>query len=155
MIVTDLEKYQIRFSQNYESTYKKTTKDLYKKDKGKKKYFPLLVKMLNEFYDELENTPCRNELAKKEGHPKKTTLDENRFELRKKRWTNFPGMVGNAAYGRVIYVVDKQKKEVHLIWFYTHKEYHSPPNTRPPDRDLKKEIELVTISNQDTPEFSS
>lgn len=133
----DSDKYQIRFSPNYESNLRALIKTHYKKNKSKKNKLISFIKLLEEFYDELEENPCDDKVARKE--PLSEKIVNKEFELRKKRWRNLPGLDGSAAYGRLIYLVDLKAKLVHLLFIYTHKEYSSP-NSRPSNKEIENKI---------------
>ena len=45
-----------------------------------------------------------------------------------------PQLRGAAEQGRLIYLLDITKKEVVLVWIYTHAEFEK----RPPDQNLKR-----------------
>jgi len=45
-----------------------------------------------------------------------------------------PGLEGASGLGRLLYIVDEQRKKVHLVWVYTHHEF----SKQPPTKDIKK-----------------
>ncbi|MFN6562684.1 MAG: hypothetical protein RMY28_023205 [Nostoc sp. ChiSLP01] len=133
----DSNSYQIRKLARYERTYEALLKKHYRKDAKSRKEFEQVIEDLLE---ELRINPCSNEISELEPFPAKTA--DPTIEFRKKRWRRLPGLQGAARFGRLIFVVCEQKKLVYLVWIYTHAEY-SEPNSRPPDQELKAEINYV------------
>jgi hypothetical protein len=56
-------------------------------------------------------------------------------ECRKIRFA-LPGLKGSARLGRLIYTVHEGSCRIQLIWLYNHDQF----DTRPPDRDLKRQL---------------
>ncbi len=58
-----------------------------------------------------------------------------RWNLRKFKLP-MPGVKGASARGRLLYIVDRQAREIYLLWIYTHQEFIK----QPPTTDLKKAV---------------
>ncbi|RUM58652.1 MAG: hypothetical protein DSY53_04380 [Persephonella sp.] len=117
----------LRQTKTFKSQLEKFLKKYYKKDvKGKEKFLSLFRDFL---YQLTLNPNIPN--SKLEPAPK-GSLEENE-ELRK-YYFNLPNYKGSLSQGRLIYKVNRQKKEIVLICIYTHNEFEK----RPPDKDLKR-----------------
>lgn len=129
--------YQIRRLKKFEITYEALIKKHYRKDtKGRKEFQELVENYLRE----LEISPCSDCVSDNEPFPSNTA--EQDFEFRKKRWRRLPRLQGAARFGRLLFIVCHSKRIVYLIWIYTHAEYQEP-KSRPPDKDLKVEVNLI------------
>ena len=130
-------KYQIKRLGKFEGTYQALIKKHYRRDAKAREKFEYLVE---DFVKEVENSPCSDCVSDPEPFPASTA--EQGFEFRKKRWRRLPGLQGAARFGRLLFVVYHPKKIVYLVWIYTHAEYQEP-KSRPPDKDLEVEVNLV------------
>ena len=130
-------KYQIRRLGKFKDTYRALVKKHYRRDAKAKEKFEHLVE---NFLKEVEASPCSAHVSDPESFPASTA--EQGFEFRKKRWRGLPGLQGAARYGRLLFVVYHPKKIVYLVWIYTHAEYQEP-KSRPPDKELKFEVNFV------------
>lgn len=130
--------YQIKRLAKFDTTYKALVKKHYRRDAKAKAEFEQLIE---DFVSkELTVNPCSDSVSNPEPFPSDTS--EQDFEFRKKRWRRLPGLRGAARFGRLLFVVYHPKRMVYLIWIYTHAEYQEP-NSRPPDKELKVEVNLV------------
>jgi hypothetical protein len=129
--------YQIRRLGKFEITYQGLIKKHYRRDARAKEQFEQLVEDL---VKEAESNPCLDCVSDPEPFPAGTA--QQGFEFRKKRWRRLPGLQGAARFGRLLFVVHHPKKIVFLVWIYTHAEYQEP-KSRPPDKELKIEVNFV------------
>ncbi|MBA3923344.1 MAG: hypothetical protein H0X31_17280 [Nostocaceae cyanobacterium] len=96
--------------------------------------------LVEEYLKNIEIEPCSSLVSDPESFPGNTA--DSDLEFRKKRWRRLPGLQGAARFGRLLFVVCHSKRIVYLVWIYTHAEFQEP-NSRPPDRELATEINLV------------
>ncbi|MGK7929050.1 MAG: hypothetical protein AB4290_28080 [Spirulina sp.] len=50
-----------------------------------------------------------------------------------------PDLKGASGQGRLMYLVDREKYEIELVWIYTHEEFPK----RPSERNLKQILEEI------------
>jgi len=123
-------KWTIKATEDFERSLKDLLKNYYKKDPKGKTEFKLLLKS---FIEQLRTTtlPKTSLLeTKREKAPSKSLGSE---QLLAKLYFKLPRLRGSAGEGRIIYLIDSEKKEIKLLYIYTHKQY----STRPPDKLLK------------------
>ncbi len=123
--------YQLKNLRKFETTYKDLLKNHYRKSRQDKILFE---EMFLSYLDNLEKYPCSKEVSDEEKFPNGTA--EQGYFLRKKRWTNLPGLQGRARLGRLIFLVCDPIKVVYLIWIYTHAD-QSDQKLRPSDKELR------------------
>jgi hypothetical protein len=94
----------------------------------------LLLRSLKKLFDALGESlavePC---LRGSVSEPWPGSFGRPGWNLRKLKFT-MPGLKGASGLGRLLYIVDEQRKEIHLLWIYTHQEF----SKQPPTKDLKK-----------------
>lgn len=137
--------YQIKFLQKFEKTYKELIKKHYKKNKKAQKEFCNLIQNFLENQAFLEN-PSSQDFSDSLNFPSDTA--EEGFEFRKKRWRRLPSLQGAARFGRLIFLIYHPRKIVYLVWIYTHAEFQKP-KSQPPDKDLKRQINLAKQNLQE------
>lgn len=120
--------FQIRFSTNYEETLKNLVRSRYKGNKqGALEFFQVLETIVAS----LENIPRpKPPLGHLEAWTHKT--HEPGWEFWKIDFT-MPQLKGSAKKGRLMYLINVDKKEIVLVWIYTHAEFEK----RPPDGVLR------------------
>lgn len=126
------EQFQIKLSNNFERTQQKLIRDRYRKNQaGLVKFVELIQKFLRILTVDPRPRPPLGHL---EQWPKQWPKGSSRegLELWKLEF-KMPQLRGSAEQGRLIYLLDITKKEVVLIWIYTHAEFEK----RPPDKNLK------------------
>ncbi|HLL44693.1 MAG TPA: hypothetical protein VK369_16200 [Segetibacter sp.] len=47
------------------------------------------------------------------------------------------------------FTLHKSQRIVYLVWIYTHREFGRKNNTRPPDKDLQKEFDIIRQDIED------
>lgn len=130
-------KYRIRKLNKFETSHQALIKKHYRKDtKGKKEF----VALIEDYERQIEVDPCSNCVSDPEPFPSNTAGQD--LEFRKKRWPRLPRLQGAARFGRLLFIVCRSKRIVYLIWVYTHAEFQEP-KSRPPDKELKAEINFV------------
>lgn len=74
------------------------------------------------------------------GHqePWPTGLAQTGFELWKLHF-DMPRLRGAAGEGRLIYLIDQQRRIVYPVWIYTHDEFAK----RPPEREMRRLLKSV------------
>lgn len=124
----DSVQYDLVLSDKFNSSLEQLLKAHYRRDK---KAYRAFIDLLENFKKEVvENFeigapmpfPCRDPI--------------NNCQLRKQRWQKLPGLSGGSKRGRLIYLVDTERKIITFVWIYTHEEF----KTQPPDRELHKVI---------------
>lgn len=122
------EQFHIKLSNNFERTQQKVIRDRYRKNQVG---FVKFVELIEKVTKSLSVNPRPNPpLGHLEPWPQSSSRDG--FELWKLEF-KMPQLRGAAEQGRLIYLLDFTKKEVVLVWIYTHAEYEK----RPPDKNLK------------------
>lgn len=122
------EQFQIKLSNNFERTQQKLSRDRYRKNQaGLVKFIELIEKFLKILSVDPRPRPPLGHL---EPWPKGSSREG--LELWKLEF-KMPQLRGSAEQGRLIYLLDITKKEVVLLWIYTHAEFEK----RPPDNNLK------------------
>lgn len=123
------EQFHIKLSNNFERTQQKLIRDRYRKNQaGLVKFVELIEKFIK--FLSLDPRP-RPPLGHLEPWPQGSSRDG--LELWKLEF-KMPQLRGAAEQGRLIYLLDITKKEVVLLWIYTHAEFEK----RPPDNNLKR-----------------
>ncbi len=127
------EKWKVTYTESFKKSFQKILKEHYrKKEKDKKKLERIFNQILCSF-----QSSCfpRSNLwkAKPEPSPKKSLKNCQRLA---KVYFNLPGLRGASKEGRLLYLIDKEKKEIKLLYCYTHEEFAK----RPPDGFIKKLI---------------
>ena len=95
-----------------------------------------LMHGLGVIFDLLQSDPrheafCRPEPAKHLGVPAGCELWKVRFDL--------PGVRGALGAARFVYLICEERREVILVWAYSHKQFAK----RPPHKDMKKAIREI------------
>ena len=122
------EQFHIKLSNNFERTQQKLIRDRYRKNQaGVVKFVELIQKFIK--FLSIDPRP-RPPLGHLEPWPQGSSRDG--LELWKLEF-KMPQLRGAAEQGRLIYLLDITKKEVVLVWIYTHAEFEK----RPPDKNLK------------------
>jgi mRNA-degrading endonuclease RelE of RelBE toxin-antitoxin system len=129
------ENYRIVPGKSFIQSFKQIAKDHYSKCKAD---LDRLSEELAEFEVQLSKNPCS--VGKPEKFPPKGHIQG--IELRKIRF-KMPGLRGSSSKGRLIYIINKKEKTVHLLDLYTHKEY----STRPDDNRLRHGIQEAIEMN--------
>lgn len=129
--------YKVIRHEKLEITQSQIIKTHYRKNKRGKEEFENLV---DSFLQELEVEP-RPADAVREPLPSRKCLPES-CEFWKMKWRPLPGLYGQAAFGRLMYLIFEDKKIVVPFWLYTHAEY-GKPKSRPPSEDILKEIKKI------------
>jgi len=133
--MSGLGKWLIKATEDFERSLNNLLKSHYRKDQKGKSEFGLLLKTLIE---QLRTTtfPKTSLLeARQEKAPSKSLKPG---QLLAKLYFRLPRLKGSAGEGRIIYLIDTERKEIKLLYIYTHKDYSG----RPPDkflRDLMKQ----------------
>ncbi|EGK87513.1 hypothetical protein D0A34_05970 [Microcoleus vaginatus PCC 9802] len=123
------EQFHIKLSKNFDKTQQKLIRDRYRKNQaGLVKFVELIQKFIK--FLSIDPRP-RPPLGHLEPWPKGSSRDG--LELWKLEF-KMPQLRGAAEQGRLIYLLDITKKEVVLVWIYTHAEFEK----RPPDQNLKR-----------------
>ena len=133
--------YQIKRLPKFERTLKDLIKNHYRRNKSDLQKFEALIEDCVE--NELRLDPCSDKTSDSLTFPAGTA--EQGFEFRKKRWRNLPGLKGAAKFGRLIFLVYHPLRIVYLIWIYTHEEFQKPPDTQPPAKELKEQVNIAKI----------
>jgi hypothetical protein len=127
----------IRPSEIFKRTQQKLLRDRYRKNKTGGDNF---VKLIKEIIQELMDHPRLREFVPTTGGVVRAHLEpfpkgssREGYELWKLE-LNMPQLQGGAEKGRLIYLLNVTRKEVTLLWIYTHAEHKK----RPPDRELKR-----------------
>lgn len=126
--MNESEQFHIKLSKNFDKTQQKLIRDRYRKNQaGLVKFVELIQKFLRILSVDPRPRPPLGHL---EPWPKGSSRDG--WELWKLEF-KMPQLRGAAEQGRLIYLLDITKKEVVLLWSYTHAEF----DKRPPDKNLK------------------
>jgi hypothetical protein len=127
--VNGSEQFHIKLSNNFERTQQKLIRDRYRKNQaGLVKFVELIEKFIKILSLDPRLSPPLGHL---EPWPQGSSRDG--LELWKLEF-KMPQLRGAAEQGRLIYLLDITKKEVVLLWIYTHAEFEK----RPPDNNLKR-----------------
>jgi hypothetical protein len=127
--VNGSEQFHIKLSNNFERTQQKLIRDRYRKNQaGLVKFVELIEKFIKFLSLDPRLGPPLGHL---EPWPQGSSRDG--LELWKLEF-KMPQLRGAAEQGRLIYLLDITKKEVVLLWIYTHAEFEK----RPPDNNLKR-----------------
>jgi hypothetical protein len=127
--VNGSEQFHIKLSNNFERTQQKLIRDRYRKNQAGLVNFVELIEKIIKILS-LDPRP-RPPLGHLEPWPQGSSRDG--LELWKLEF-KMPQLRGAAEQGRLIYLLDITKKEVVLLWIYTHAEFEK----RPPDNNLKR-----------------
>ncbi|XZN92821.1 MAG: hypothetical protein ACM65M_08325 [Microcoleus sp.] len=138
------EQFHIKLSKNFDKTQQKLIRDRYRKNQaGLVKFVELIQKFLRIL--SIDPRP-RPPLGHLEQWPKGSSREG--LELWKLEF-KMPQLHGASEQGRLIYLLDITKKEVVLLWIYTHAEFEK----RPPDKNLKHLL-LKIMDNYEVSEQS-
>ena len=119
--------WNLKQGKTFQSQLKKFIKKYYKKNaKGEKKFLSLLRDIINQLSIHPNIPNSRLEPAPK------GSLKEHE-ELRK-FYFHMPNYKGSSSQGRIMYKVDKQKREIILICIYTHQDFEK----RPSDKEIRR-----------------
>lgn len=139
------EQFHIKLSKNFDKTQQKLIRDRYRKNQAGLVKF---VELIQKFIKILSVDPrLHPPLGHLEPWPQGSSRDG--LELWKLVF-KMPQLRGAAEQGRLIYLLDITKKEVVLLWIYTHAEFEK----RPPDQDLKSLL-LEIMDNYEVSEQSN
>lgn len=138
------EQFHIKLSKNFDKTQQKLIRDRYRKNQaGLVKFVELIQKFIRIL--SIDPRP-RPPLGHLEQWPKGSSREG--LELWKLEF-KIPQLHGASEQGRLIYLLDITKKEVVLLWIYTHAEFEK----RPPDKNLKHLL-LEIMDNYEVSEQS-
>jgi hypothetical protein len=129
--------YKVIRHEKLDITQSQIIKTHYRKNRRGEKDFKNLV---DSFLQGLEAEP-RVAGAVQEPQPSRKCLPEG-CEFWKMKWRPLPGLYGQAAFGRLMYLIFEDKKIVVPFWIYTHAEY-GKPKSRPPSEDILKEMKKI------------
>lgn len=133
--------YQIKPLKKFEKTFQALIKTHYRKDKEARSEFEALIAS---FVQQLANEPCCHS-AERMAFPGQWQPEG--WELRKQRWRRLPGLRGQAAFGRLIYVVCHPEKMIYLVWLYTHAEF-GKPKSQPPSKELNRVLRSIEAESE-------
>ncbi len=124
--------YSIRRTPKFEQTLKQLLKSAYPKSKPSKELIDGLYLVLEVLStDPRFESLCRREPSKHLNIPPGCELWKVAFDL--------PGVRGALQAARIIYLICEARREVILVWAYSHKQFEG----RPPHRDLKKALKVI------------
>lgn len=127
--MSDEDSFDIRYSNKFESTYKGIFRTHYRQNTTAGDEF-------EEFFDALEEAlaidPCVQGSVSVSwpGNFGCPGWNLRKFKL------PMPGLRGASARGRLLYILNRQAREIYLLWIYTHQEFIK----QPPTTDLKKAV---------------
>ena len=138
------EQFHIKLSKNFDKTQQKLIRDRYRKNQaGLVKFVELIQKFLRILSIDPRPRPPLGHLEKCPKGSSREGLELWKLEFK------MPQLRGAAEQGRLIYLLDITKKEVVLLWIYTHAEFEK----RPPDKNLKHLL-LEIMDNYEVPDES-
>lgn len=130
MCVAGSQPSQLRRTENLERSLKDLIKEHYRRNpQAEAKFLTLLEKKLAQLALEGRLGPqCWLEKWPHDAHVEGWELWKHYFGM--------PGLSGSAGEGRLIYLLSKERREIVLLWIYTHRQFPG----RPPDASLATAI---------------
>jgi hypothetical protein len=122
--------YRIKPTAKFERTLENLLRAHYKKDRHSKEK---LVRLLADLFVKLRSDAFELHGSYPEAWPGNRPIGN--YALRK-HFFRMPGLGGASGEGRLIYAVNGQRREVALVWIYTHAEFQK----RPADEDLRRAL---------------
>lgn len=123
------ENFGIRYSTKFESTYGRILRKHYRKNAAAQQEF---VELMEAMVEAIASNPFLRGSVKE---PWPGAFSRPGCDLCKLKF-DMPNLKGASRLGRVLYLVDRQGKEVHFLWVYTHQEFVK----QPPTKDLGKVV---------------
>lgn len=130
--MSDADNFGIRYSNKYESTYKRILKEHYRKDSAGMNQFEDLIDKVEEVLvvNPYPTNSVKEPWPGKFGHP-----DCNLCKIK----LRMPALKGASRLGRLLYLVDRRERTIYFLWVYTHQEF----SAQPPTKDIKEAVKEV------------
>ncbi len=140
--------YQIRILEKFEDTYNGIIRTHYSKRRQRRNK-ELFEEQVASYIDQLRQYPRLPKLDSPEGIAKAACnvesfpygVSSNGLEFWKIRFEPI-GSMGEARWGRLMYVICESWHTIFLMWMYTHYEF-GRRESRPSDKDLKHQFNLI------------
>jgi hypothetical protein len=127
--VSDADSFGIAYSTKFESTYSRALRTHYRKN-------PTDLSEFEESFDKMETDMSLDPyLPGSVRMPWPGNFGRPDWDLCKLKF-NMPGLKGASSLGRLLYLVDRKGKIIHLLWVYTHREYEN----QPPTKDIRRAV---------------
>lgn len=124
--------YKIILSRKFQRTAKVLKRRHYKGKRSQE----IFTKFISQIVKSLRDNPFP--LGSEPENIPKSFKGSRELEFQKYSFT-MPNSEGASGQGRLMYLVDREKYTVELVWIYTHEEFPK----RPSDKDLKQVLEEI------------